>query len=166
MKNLSENRRLTIAIKGLFASLLLACFGFSEPLTRKQTHYGELELVFRGNYLSLYTSGRVIKQNKHPKSSVWNVPSRKLKEMWVKRGEDSTLIRLDPKTFRRQLVGLVMDFPEVHEAILHNQFTYKGLSQGIVELNDHMAKVIIVRQKKAGFKTEKVNHNLAPKIKS
>ena len=44
-----------------------------------------LELVSEGNYISLYTSGKVIKQKRHPKSSVWNVPSRKLTEMWVQK---------------------------------------------------------------------------------
>lgn len=159
MKNFSENRRLTIAVKSLFVSLILICFGFSESVPEIQPHYGELELVFQGDYLSLYTSGRIIKQDKHPKSSVWNVPSRKLMEMWVKRGDDTPLIQLNPKTFRRQLLELVPDFPEIHEAISHKQFTYKGLSDGIVNLNNHMAKVVIVRQEKAGFNARKVKHS-------
>lgn len=161
MKNLSKNRRLTFAINWLLLSLLLPCYGFSAPIPPGQTDFDNqaysenFDLVFQGDYLSLYTSGRMLKQKRHPKSSVWNVPSRKLKEMWVKKGEDSPLIRLDPKTFRRQLVELVMDFPEMHEAISHKSFTYKGLPQGIREVNKHIAKVVIVREKKAEFKAKK-----------
>lgn len=176
MKNLSNTRRLTFAIYCLSLSLFLPSSAFSAPIWHGQiplvlsnsrrvvdnlvslsnrADSEELDLVFQGDYLSLFTSGRVIKQDKHPKSSVWNVPSRKLKEMWVKRGEDAPIIRLDPKTFRRQLLELIPDFPEVHKAVSHKHFTYKALPQGIEDLNNHIAKVIIVRQKKAGFKARR-----------
>ena len=71
------------------------------PPVFNDAYLGAFELVFQGTYLSLYTSGRIIKQGNHPKSGVWNVPVRIMKEMWIKRAENSQLIRLDPKTFRQ-----------------------------------------------------------------
>ena len=108
----------------------------------------KLELVYEGPHLSLYTSGQLIKQHKHSKSGIWNVPSRKLQEMWVKKSEAESLIRLEPKIYRYQLIDLVPDFPEIHEAILDREFSYKDLPNKIREFNDHIARVIIIRRNK------------------
>ena len=107
-----------------------------------------LELVSEGTYLSLYTSGKMIKQKRNPKSSIWNVPSRKLKEMWVQKAGETEMIRLDPKRFRKQLLQLLSEFPEVHRTILYKGFTYKELPKYVKELNEHVAKVKTVRIKR------------------
>jgi len=164
------------ALNWLFAGLMLPCLALpalwpgapghvaSSRYRKKDSHSApyvyhrpapeQLKVVYAGPYLSLYTSGRLIRQGRHPKSGVWNTPARKLTEMWVQRAENPTLIRLEPKVFRRQLVELLADFPEVHAAILHRGFTYKGLPGEIISLNEHISKVIAIRQEREGFRAK------------
>ena len=118
------------------------------PNTFSEGWPANLELVSEGAYLSLYTSGKIMRQKRNPKSSVWNVPSRKLKEMWVQKAGDAQMIRLDPKKFRRQLTELLIDYPEIHRAIQYKGFTYKNLPNQIRELNESVAKVKVVRLKR------------------
>ena len=114
----------------------------------------ELECIAEGPYLSLYTSGRLLRQNRYSKSGVWNTPARKLTEMWVKRKGAPELIRLGHKTYRRQLVELLADFPEIHGAIRHRSFTYKKLAEEVPSLNDHIRKVISIRKERGNFQVK------------
>ena len=113
-----------------------------------------LRPVFEGPYLSLYSSGRLLRQDRHRKSGVWDTPARKVLEMWVKRTGDTELIRLDPGDFRRQLVELLADYPEIHGAIRQRSFTYKNLSEEVPNLNDHIDKVIHIRKERVNSRAK------------
>ena len=145
-------------LKWICTIVLLPCLAFSSPQLPGALHSEPAETalkpVFEGAYLSFYTSGRLLRQHRHPKSSVWNVPSRKVAEMWVKRTNDTELIRLDPGSFRTQLVDLLADVPEVHGAIRHRSFTYKSLPQQARELDHHISKVITIRRERARFRAK------------
>ena len=143
---------------------LLPCLALSEPQPQTRSEEAptvlnkttptELTPVVEGPYLSLYTSGRLLRQNRHSKSRVWNTPARKVMEMWVKRRGGAELIRLDPKAYRRQLVELLADFPEVHGAIRHRSFTYKNLSREASNLNRYISRVIAIRKEREGFRAK------------
>ena len=144
-------------LKWICIILLMPCLAQSSPQAKQHVCQAgpspsTLNPVFKGPYLSLYTSGRMLRQSRHPKSGVWNTPARKVKEMWARRAGDGEMVRLGPPTFRRQLVEMLADFPEVHGAILHRSFTYKNLTEEIPNLNRHIRKVIIIRREKAGFR--------------
>lgn len=146
-------------MKWIFAVLIVPCLAFSTPQPKEACSLGDpspigLKPVFEGPHLSLYTSGRLLRQDRHPKSGVWNTPARKVLEMWVKRTGDSELIRLDPETFRRQLVELLADYPEIHGAIRQRSFTYKNLSKEAPNLNAHIDKVITIRKERVNFRAK------------
>lgn len=146
-------------IKWIFAILIFPCLALSMPqIQRAGSPSGSspatLDLVFEGPHLSLYTSGRLLRQDRHPKSGVWNTPARKVLEMWVKRTGDEQIVRLAPESFRSQLLGLLADFPEIHGAIHHRSFTYKNLSGEIPKLNAHISKVIDMRKERRNFRAK------------
>ncbi|MCB0559234.1 MAG: hypothetical protein H6573_23485 [Lewinellaceae bacterium] len=160
----SKKQQRPFPLAWMYLALLLPCLALSAPQPQGR-HEGapallykntpiELKPIAEGPYLSLYTSGRWLRQNRHPKSGVWNTPARKVLEMWVKRTGDIELVRLDPKTYRRQLVKLLADFPEVHGAIRHRSFTYKSLSTKAPGLNRHINKVIIIRKERERFRAK------------
>ena len=113
-----------------------------------------LEVVVEGPHLILYTSGRAIAPGRNRKSGVWSVPSRMLTEMWVKKGENTGLVRLDVHAFRKQLTGLFPEYPEVHGFISSERFSYKLLPEGIRELNRHIAKVASIRKERKRIQSE------------
>ncbi|MCB0586698.1 MAG: hypothetical protein KDD06_15420 [Phaeodactylibacter sp.] len=145
-------------------ALLLPCLAFSEPIPPARNGEAPIFLqkatptkllpVVEGPYLYLYTSGRQLRQNRYSKSGVWNTPARKLTEMWVKRRGGTKLIRLGPKTYRRQLVELLSDFPEIHGAIRHRSLTYKKLAEEVPSLNNHIRKVISIRRERMNFQVK------------
>ena len=107
-----------------------------------------LDIVFEGDYFTLYTSGARLKKGRHLKSSVWNVPSRKVKEMWIQRKGMKEVIRLDPYRFQKQLVKLLPNYPEVHGFIKHSSFQYGDLESTIPELDQHLQRVKEIREDK------------------
>lgn len=142
--------------KWIFGILILPFLALSAPQLKEQgsAATANLKPVFEGPHLSLYTSGRLLRQDRHPKSGVWNTPARKVLEMWAKRTGDNELIRLDPSGFRRQLVELLGDFPEIHGAIRQRSFTYKNLSEEVPNLNQHIDKVILIRKERVNFRAK------------
>lgn len=146
-------------MKWILAVLIVPCLALLTPKPKEAGSLSgpspvTLKPVFEGPHLSLYTSGRLLRQNRHPKSGVWNTPARKVLEMWVKKTGNTEVIRLGQDSFRRQLVELLADYPEIHGAIRHHSFTYKNLSEGVPNLNDHIDKVIHIRKERVNFRAK------------
>ena len=119
----------------------------------------EIEVVFEGAHLALFTSGRTIKRGRNRKSGVWNVPSRKVREMWVRVGDNQELVYLDVHAFRSQLINMLPQYPEVHNFIDSEFFTYGELADGIAELNRHIIKVHAVRAER-----QRIGNKVLPEI--
>jgi hypothetical protein len=128
------------------AFLLLGCK--LEALRAISPDPSGLEILYQGSHLVLFTSGRKMKMGCHKKSGVWNTPARKLTEMWVQRTTDPAAIRLDPYTFREQMVALLPQIPEVHGFIQNKAFTYKRLPQEVEALDEHIERVFLIRQER------------------
>lgn len=136
----------SVASLTLIAALFFSCNTEGPRISFKNV--SELETLFEGSVLTLYTSGREIKTGRHKKSGVWDVPSRKQFEMWVQREDSSEAIRLNPFSFQKQLTKLLADIPEVHGFIEQKDLTYQTLPTAVELLDEHIDRVLLIRKER------------------